>query len=640
VADSSRFLLKVLGPAFVLRRIRAMNPGTSEPAVFASVAKRVQTRVALRKWLAVLRMTLLPASLVIALMVLAVIRSKAGAWLPWAGIMGWLAGALGYAWWRRPGEFSALALWDEVTGRREAFASAWWFECQNVHATASKEHWRAQCLQLPQALPRLGRDLPLRPDRRIAAPLLLAILGSFISVVSMPSSDQLLVDDDMARLAAAEAKKLAQTAWEKKKLAGLDENEASQVDDLKQKLQQTSDALASAGGKDARSVLSELERRARDAEQLAEKLGGGGEPWASDQMVQELRRHADTADLGDSVAAKNANSAAEAARALADKLKSSSLDAEAQQRLSDALKDVGTQSDAEDRKRMVGSNVLSAGDQMQQGRPAEAGGEFEKLADKLRDMAMREQARQELQGLAQQLRQAGSSIAGQNQESGAMQQMSQAGQAGQEGQQSGTPQVGQAVSGQSAQQMLNPPGLGQGQNQMQQPQGGPGQGTQQQMLSMAAGQPGQNGQQGQLSNGQPMLMAPVPGGKKPDGNSSMVILPPDQDQGNNDGSVAIAMPGGRQPGAGKAELNNTPTDKIESGAQRMVQGQQNNEGQSTVRSVQGGPRTENAARSASQAALDAIQAEESALDEAALPPARREQIRRYFNELRRRFESK
>ena len=39
-----------------------------------------------------------------------------------------------------------------------------------------------------------------------------------------------------------------------------------------------------------------------------------------------------------------------------------------------------------------------------------------------------------------------------------------------------------------------------------------------------------------------------------------------------------------------------------------------------------------------RAALDAIAAEENALDEAALPAARREQVRRYFTELRKRFE--
>ena len=41
-----------------------------------------------------------------------------------------------------------------------------------------------------------------------------------------------------------------------------------------------------------------------------------------------------------------------------------------------------------------------------------------------------------------------------------------------------------------------------------------------------------------------------------------------------------------------------------------------------------------------QPIAEAIQAEEVALDESALPTARREQVRRYFHELRKRFEQK
>jgi hypothetical protein len=100
----------------------------------------------------------------------------------------------------------------------------------------------------------------------------------------------------------------------------------------------------------------------------------------------------------------------------------------------------------------------------------------------------------------------------------------------------------------------------------------------------------------------------------------------------------VAQPGGPKAGVGKADLNNTPTEKQDTQKQDVVQAQQNAEGQSTVRSVEGGARAENAARAATQTTLEAIQAEEAALDESALPPARREQVRRYFNELRKRFE--
>jgi len=619
-----------------------MSQTASHNPAFALVAQRVQAWVALRRWLAVLRMTLIPASLVLVLLVLAALRGSSVVFSPWLGLVVWLAGSLGYAWWRRPGEFSALALWDQAAGRREAFASAWWFEKNAEEGETARAHIDAQREILAQAWPAsLKQDLPLRPDRWLALPLLIAILGSFITIITAPPSEVVVMDQEMTRKAAEEAKKLAQTDWEKKKLAGLKEEESKQVEDLKQKLQKTAADLAQAGGKDARDVLAELEKRAREAEKLAEELGNGKEPWASEKLIAAMRQHADTADLGDAVAAKNAQAASQAAETLASQLKSPQISAEAKERMNETLKDAQQQADQEDRKRAVGQNVLAAGDQMQQGKPAAAGEEFQKLADKLRDLALREQSRKELEQLAQQLRDSGSNIAGQqNSGNGAMQQMSQAGQgeSPQQGQQS-APQGGQNQNGQ---QTLNPPGMGQSgqQNQMPQPQDGKGQGQQQPMMSMGQGQPGQAGKQGQPGDGQPMLLAPIPGGAKPDDKAPTIIITGDGAPPDPNGPM-LTMPGnGLPPGQGKADLNNTPTEKQSTGDQSVVRAQQNSEGQSTVRSVEGGARTEQSTRTSTQTALEAIQAEEAALDEAALPPARREQVRRYFNELRKRFEGK
>lgn len=119
----------------------------------------------------------------------------------------------------------------------------------------------------------------------------------------------------------------------------------------------------------------------------------------------------------------------------------------------------------------------------------------------------------------------------------------------------------------------------------------------------------------------------------------MVIVPGNApDDANKPGFTTQAPSSGDKPGVGKSDLNNAPTSKQETAKSDMVQAQQNAEGQATVRSVEGGARQEQSSRSATQTTLDAIQAEEAALDEAALPPARREQVRRYFNELRKRFE--
>jgi len=623
--------------------------GMSEPAhpacVFAPVARKVQGRVMMRRWLSWLEHTVWPVSIVLGLMLLGAIRGGmsivAALWITWAL---WMLGGLVFSWLLRPGAFSALALWDSAAGRREAFASAWWFEDRNEASEAARRHVEAQKVALARAMGRLKQDLPLRPARALMVPLVLVMLGSLISAGRTPKEDVLILDEAMAAKAAEAAKDLAKLDVEKKKLKGLNADEQKQIEDLKAKLDQTAAELADAAGKDAKQVLAELERRARDAEKLAEDLAKGKDDWASDKLVEELRQHADTADLGDAVAAKNSPAAAKAAEKLGQELKSPQLPAETKQRLGSTLKEVEEKAEAADRKRMVGQHVLGAGDQMQQGDAKAAGAEFEKLAEKMRDMALREEAQKQLQQLAEQLRQAGSSITGENQ-TGAMQQLGQNGQQGQgDPSQQNAPQVGQQQGGQPQQQMLSPPGIGQQQqNQMQQPpQGGQGQGQQQQQQQMMMGQPGQQqGQPGQGQQpGQPMLIAPVPGQAPPDSSKDKPIIV--QGDGPDDpkqpGFMTQAPSSGQQPGAGKADLNNAPTTKQETANSDVVQAQQNAEGQATMRSVEGGARKEDPTRSATPTTLEAIQAEEAALDEAALPPARREQVRRYFNELRKRFE--
>jgi hypothetical protein len=608
---------------------------------FASVAQQVERRVWLRRWLAWLSGTLWPsvASLVILVSLDSATGHRLFSILAWMTLAAWLLVPIGLTLWHKPGHFSTLALWDRAAGRREAFASAWWFEQQSTLTESQRAHVNAQMAALPKALESLPKDLPLQPHRWIWLPLAVTITGSLISQSLHPSPEALTLDEAMQQAAKKEGLQLAKTDWQKKKLEGLNAEEQAALEKLKASLKQTAENLEKAGGKDARDVMSDLERRAREAENLAEKLGADQDAWASAKLIQSLREHADTADLGDAVAAKNAAQTAKAAEALAQQLKSPQLTNDTRERLNETLKDAKQQSEKEDKLRTVGQHVLKAGDQLQETKPAQAGDEFEKLAEKMSAQARREQAKDELEKLAQQLRDAGSNISGQNQ-AGGMQQMAAASQQNQSPQ--ATPQVGQAQpppqgqQGQQGQQQLQPPGLGQmgqqGQQQMLQQNPVPGTGKQQQMM-MAQGQPGQ---QGKPDQGQPMLMAPVPGQKPGEKADAFMLGPPGGNQGDGP-MMMLSTPGGLQAGVGKAELNAAPTSKQDTANQAVVAAQQNNEGQSSVRTIEGGVRKEQAARTASQIASEAIAAEEEALDEAALPPARREQVRRYFTELRKRL---
>jgi len=174
---------------------------------------------------------------------------------------------------------------------------------------------------------------------------------------------------------------------------------------------------------------------------------------------------------------------------------------------------------------------------------------------------------------------------------------------------------------------------------MQQPQQGSGTGQQQQ-ISVAQGQPqnGQQGQQGQGNQNRPMLLAPIPGAKADQQPSAMIMVPNMPQDANN--AAAMAGPGGPSPGAGKAKLDATKTAQTKADGSSVVTAKTGSEGASSTRSIDGGIKQESAERTAQETSMDFINEQEAALDDAALPPQRREQVRRYFGELRKRFETK
>ncbi|RBP45947.1 hypothetical protein DES53_102331 [Roseimicrobium gellanilyticum] len=609
---------------------------------FASSAQVVERRLIVRKGLLLVLATWRYAAAALALLI--VLRllgwNWITGWFAFSAVLAWGAGCLAWAAWKRPGPYSALAFWDKASSRGDAFANAWWFEQQPVEKrTAGQQmHLARYTPKLAPAMHNLAADLPLPlKDVRWMALFPVVALGMLflpeMGVIHLPDTPLTATGQE---LAVQEGKKLADTKLDQDKLKSLSEEEKKEVEKLQKDVQDTAKALQDSEGKTARDVLSDLEKRARDAERLAAKLGAGDAAWASEQMVAEMRKHADTAELGDAVAEKSAERTAKQADDVAEKLGNPTLTNETRDRFTETLRDIGKQGQPEDKERTVGQHVLTADRQMTQTLPKEASREFKDLADKMRTLAAREKARDQLEKLAQQLRQSGSDIAGQGAQG--MQQL--AGQQGQQGQQGPQSQQGQGQmqNMQNAPQMspMQMPGLSNA-PQMQQGQQGmggqnlpvltpvPGTGQQNQQ-PMAIGKPGQG--QGQPPKpGQPMLIAPIPG-TNPGQQPSAVML----------GMTPGMNQGGQQAGNGTTQMGNTPTPGNKAGQQVTVNAQSNADGASSVRAVEGQARNEQASRGAQATALDAIAAEENALDESALPPARREQVRRYFTELRKRFE--
>jgi len=282
---------------------------------------------------------------------------------------------------------------------------------------------------------------------------------------------------------------------------------------------------------------------------------------------------------------------------------------------------------------VAGSHVIAAGEALEAAKVPEAAHEFEQLAAAMQDLARREQSRKELEKLAQQLRDAGSRIAGN--QGGGLQQMAAAGQTGAQSQAQGGKNGQQAQVPQTLNQApMQPPGLMQNapQTMMQESQD-PVSGQQQQM-GLAQSQEGQP----QQNTGKPMLIAPIPG-KKSDKPPETLIMGKDLPEQKDSQSITLSTPGGPQAGNATAKVDAAPTAPKKAGHDAQVNAAQGAEGQSSSRAVEGGIRQDAATRTAQQTTVDFIKQQEEALDDASLPPARREQVRRYFTELRKRFEA-
>ncbi len=615
-------------------------PSQTADTDFSVAARQVQHRLTLRKvFLLLLRTWPWAAGVTVLLLVSRLLG--AGFATPaflWVSLSLWAAGCALWAWKSKPDPYSALAFWDKAAKRSDDFANAWWLQRQAEVTAGGRLHVQRQSALLPQALPVLKNDVPM-PDVRWLGLFLLAAVGIvFLPHVGSWQRPDPELTSEGRKLAEEAGKKLAERKLDVGKMQGLEEQEKKELEKLQQKVQDTAQALQSDSKKTAREVLAELEQRARDAEKMAEKLGAGDAAWASEQMTAEMRKHADTSDLGDAIAAKNAQNTANKAQDMADKLKDEKLTSDTKERLTETMKEVGAKAQPEDKERTAGQHIINADKNLAQTLPQDAGKEFQALADKMRTLAQREKAREELEKLASQLRESGSDIAGQNQKG--MQQLAGSQNQGQQNQSGQQPQQGQqsqpggmmAMPNAPQMQPMQMPGMSNA------PQGNQGQSGNSQNMPMMTPVPGSgHGQKmaispnsGQPSNSQankPMLFAPIPGtqpGQQP--NAAIMGMMPGMSQG------------GLQAGNGTTDLGKSPTAKTAAGQQATVNAQRNAEGASSVRTVEGQARPEQAGRGSQATVFESISAEENALDDAALPAARREQVRRYFTELRKRFE--
>lgn len=543
-------------------------------------------------------------------------------------------------WRKRPSLFAALSLWDRETGRREAFAAAWWFEGLPGRSEAETAHYLAQREKLPEALYYLSKDLPLPRWHRLTALPALCLLAAWGGWQAERRTRGPELTAAMIETASAQARVVAALEKQAEAMAALTKEEQER---LRQQMREAAEVLENSAGKTARELLDALESKARALEKLAQRLAAQGELWASPELTEALRRQADTADLGDAVADRNAAAAGAAADTLASKID----DAEGGQleRLDEVFQTVRQAAQAEDRGQPVGAAVLEGAEALQAGEASTAARAMRELARQMRDLASQRQTRQAMEQLAQQLRDAGSQVAATD---------------------SGQTITAMSTQGETAEQSQSNQGAdGTLEEQRKNPGDSPNQSAREMAMAGAQGQSGESTdstRQGQLGEAlpampgerragvgrgvekpeqaTPMLFAPVPPGSAAEEKPpEMAVILPGGSGGGRTAGAGNALP----PGTGTAEFNpGESSDPVSSSRQALVNAQSSREGTSTLRQVDGGLPDQNEAAQRDTVSLTAayLEAQEAALEEAVLPPTRREQVRRYFNALRQRLEGR
>lgn len=564
----------------------------------------------------------------------------------------WLLGGWLWSLLRRPSELQALSAWDESGDWKDTFSSALAFEKKVLLEEGERLHVERARQTAADAIGEIKGSLPAPSVAAVWVLPLLMVGFAFSTLLVRPGeAGDAELTDEMRQAAEREAELLVAEAAKIETISDLSKEEEDEIEKLKQAVEGVSEELANAEGKSAREVLEALEERAHAAERLADKLGAADNAWASEAMLTEMAQHADTADLATAIRDKNAALSSQQADFISSTLDRDDLTREGQQRIAEALSRTMQKATEDDQAKPVGEHVGNASRKMgtQQAKPAAR--DFKRLADHFRTVMQREKAQQELKSLAEKLREAGSKISGakmepmkqlaDNQASKAppgqvqplgappqgapMPQMPQGAEPGQTGAPSQklqapglqNAQVGQPQAGQKGQQAAPVPGSE-----------GKAQADQKDQPGLAAGQSGSLKKAGKKA----ALSAPIPGMDPGQGPSGASL-------GGQSQQGTLSSSGGLEAGNATAELGSEQSTAMKAGDESTVQAQINEDGESTLRAVDGEARAEQAQVERREAAVDFIKVEEDALDEQTLPLSRREHVLKYFTELRERFEN-
>ena len=599
---------------------------------FELAARRVADRLMWRRALALANQTVLAAALGAAGAVVLgrQVAPESAAWgLAPLGLILWAAGCVAWAWKERPDAYGALAHWDSVSRTAGSLASAWWFRLQPVPGVGEQLHLREAEGILQRRVPDLAPEIPTGRPARTWWWLLLVpvILGSGLGRRSL-SWDQRQLTEETKEVAAGLAQELSATREKlRDEKAGEVAEEIVKGGKLEDIMAGAEKLLAKPGGTTTGEMLDGLEDRARKIEELAQEFRGGND-WAPSALLEELERHADTAALAGEIREKHAMGGAAEAERLGDLAQTPG----GAERLQQALESAVGKVDPSQGQSPVVRQLAEAETHLQARAGDQASDDFRELSEHFRDLARKDDARKELEALAAQLREGAEQLAGSTQENS---RESAPANEPPPGAQALADQAPPPAAGESA----NPPPVPSGSGKSPSPGGNaaplPG--------PPDAPVPGQANAPVPGTTAPPpsaslTLQAPVPGQAPTPAGPSLSAPVPGQPAPGAPGSTSGLQPG-LNAGEGTAAMAPAPSKTLASARDDRVETKRGTEGDSETRSVQSNKVREEAATLATRAASgDFRSVEESAMDEQALPPGRRDQVRRYFNALRDRFE--
>lgn len=595
-----------------------------------------------------------------------------GEWLVAGGwVLLWLAIAGLFSRWRLPKTARALRLLDERGEWKDCFSSAWEFLNHPEPSEAEQLHLSRASAQLPTAVGGFpSRMIPARMTGAWIPPLLVVGFALLPWGRVDPDLRDLALSGEMREAAAQQAAALRRNSESLPSSEALSEEEKKELESLQFEVDALAENLAAPGDATTGEVLDSLEARAQAAEKLAGALNPFSDAWASEEMLAEMGRHPDTADLGLLIRDKAAEGAATDSDRLASTLADEAITLDTRDRFTRAFERIAGAATEADKTRPVGERFGNASRKLLEGQARTASREMEELAQFFRSQAQREASRRKLEELAAALREAGGEIAGSELKKretpaagetkgsgapGGLQALdaqdpgaAPAGEPGNpfpmpnpEGTPMASPGVAQALPGEGKQEQVPVPGAAPGQGENGSESGGGEQ-------AFSAPVPGEKapegksgsglGQSDQASDGKGkggMLSAPIPG--MPPGESA-----PGQGASMNLGASSSSQSGqgGDQAGTGTAAMTEAPSQTLKAMGDAKVVAQAGTEGESTTRAVDGKARSEAATRSRQEVMADFIAVEEQALDDQVLPLSRRQQVLRYFSGIRAQFEHK